>query len=170
MGQFVNTGNFYLWTKPMAPQHDVATTVRARIPAQPPLLTEAQILSMGDEQYMGEAQKQCFRALLIALEELLEARAQSSAAEIATASVGADPVDRATAEEEHQLAIAARARDAAQLADVRAALKRIDADEFGWCVETGDMIGVGRLLICPTTTLCVEAQQRRESRTSRYRS
>lgn len=153
----------------MAPQQNVAIAVQARIPAQLPQITEAQILCMGDE-YMGTAQKQCFRSLLVALEELLEARARSSAAEIAIGSAGADPIDRASAEEEHQLAIAARARDAAQLIEVRAALKRIDADEFGWCVETGDMIGVGRLLICPTTTLCVEAQQRRESKTTRYRS
>jgi len=153
----------------MAPQQNVAIAVQARIPAQLPQITEAHILRTGDE-YMGTAQKQCFRSLLVALEELLEARALSSAAEIAIGSVGADPIDRASAEEEHQLAIAARARDAAQLIEVRAALKRIDADEFGWCVETGDMIGVGRLLICPTTTLCVEAQQRRESKTTRYRS
>jgi DnaK suppressor protein len=153
----------------MAPQQNVAIAVQARMPVQLPQITEAQILRM-DEEYMGEAQKQCFRSLLVALEELLDARGRSSAAEIAIGSAGADPIDRASAEEEHQLAITARARDAAQLIEVRAALKRIDADEFGWCVETGDMIGVGRLLICPTTTLCVEAQQRRESKTTRYKS
>ena len=48
-------------------------------------------------------------------------------------------------------------------------LRRIEAGDFGWCIETGDMIGVGRLLVCPTTTRCVEAQQRRESLTTRYR-
>ena len=84
-------------------------------------------------------------------------------------SAEADPVDRASVEEEHQLAIAVRARDASQLVEVRAALRRIEAGDFGWCIETGDMIGVGRLLVCPTTTLCVEAQQRRESLTTRYR-
>lgn len=60
-------------------------------------------------------------------------------------------------------------RDTDQLSGVRLALARIDADEYGWCHETGEMIGVVRLLICPTTTLSVGAQQRRESKTSRYR-
>jgi DnaK suppressor protein len=154
----------------MALQQHAAIESQSLNRAHPPQLTGEQILCMGEEHYMGEAQKKCFRALLIAMEELLEARARESAAEIAIGGAGADPIDRASAEEEHQLAIAARARDAVQLVQVRAALKRIDADEFGWCVETGDMIGIGRLLICPTTTLCVEAQQRSESKTTRYRS
>jgi len=154
----------------MALQRHVAIESQSRNRAQPPQLTEEQILCMGDEHYMGEAQKKCFQALLIAMEELLEARARQSAADIAIGSAGADPIDRASAEEEHQLAIAARARDAAQLVQVREALKRIDAAEFDWCVETGDMIGIGRLFICPTTTLCVEAQQRSESKTTWYRS
>jgi RNA polymerase-binding protein DksA len=96
---------------------------------------------------MDESQKRCFRALLVALQELLEARTRSSAAEIAIGSARADPADRASAEEQHELALAARVRDAAQLVDLRAALKRIEADEFGWCTEAGDMILVGRLLI-----------------------
>lgn len=41
--------------------------------------------------------------------------------------------------------------------ELGAAIKGIDADEFGWCVETGEMIGIGRLLVCPTAILCVEA-------------
>lgn len=139
---------------------------RKRVPA----LNETQIVSMGEASYMDEAQKQFFRARLIAIEEMLQARSREAAAEIAVSATGADPIDRASAEEEHQLALAARARDSEQLLEVRAALKRIDTDEFGWCVETGDMIGVGRLLVCPTATLCVEAQQRRESKTTRYRS
>ena len=151
---------------------DVATSTKAatRVRVVPPQLNEAQILRMSHDEYMCEAQKQCFQALLVALEKTLEARARSSSAEIAVATTGADPIDRASAEEEHQQALASRARDAAQLVQVRAALKRIDADEFGWCEETGDMIGVGRLLACPTTTLCVEAQQRLEIKTTRYRS
>ena len=144
----------------------IADQARNKIQLHP--LTEKQILQM-DNEYMGEAQKNCFRALLVAQEEQMAARARSSSAEIASGSTEADPIDRASAEEEHQLAIAARSRDAAQLIEVRAALRRIEADEFGWCADTGGMIGLGRLLICPTTTLCVEAQQRRESQTTRYR-
>lgn len=135
-----------------------------------PQLTEDEMISMGEEHYMGPTQKDCFRALLVAMAQPLEIRARASAAEIAVGTAEADPADRASAEEEHQLAIGARARDAAQLHQIRAALERIEADEFGWCVETGDMIGIGRLLVCPTTTFCIEAQQRRESKITRYRN
>jgi DnaK suppressor protein len=144
--------------------------IHERNPALAVPRTATRLAGMVDADYMGTAQKQCFRALLTALEELLEARARTASAEIAIGSAGADPIDRASAEEEHQLAIGARARDAAQLLEIRAAIKRLDADEFGWCLETGEMIGVGRLLICPTTTLCVEAQQRRENKAMCYRS
>ena len=55
-------------------------------------------------------------------------------------------------------------------ADIAFANRRtVDAGQFGWCVETGEPIGVDRLLICPTATLCFEAQQLRESITRRYR-
>lgn len=154
----------------MAQHQTAATAIQARIQTRLPHLTEAQIRRMNGEKYMGAVHKRYFRALLLALEKSLEARVRSSAADIAIGSAGADPIDRASAEEEHQLAIGARVRDAAQLVEVRAALMRLDADEFGWCIETGDEIGLGRLRICPTATLCVEAQQRRESKTSRYRS
>ena len=137
---------------------------------QAPAFDEKQIVSMGEKSYMDETQKLFFRKRLVAIEEMLVARSREAAAEIAVSATGADPFDRASAEEEHQLALTARSRDSEQLLEVRAAIRRIDDDEFGWCAETGEMIGVGRLLICPTTTLCVEAQQRRESKTTRYRS
>ena len=131
---------------------------------------EARLVRVRAAEYMGSAQKRFFRVLLTDLAESLSARLKSAAAEIAAGTAGADPLDRASAEEKHQLAIAARARDAMQLVEVRAALKRIDTGEYGWCVETGEVIGWGRLLICPTAVLCIEAQQRRETKTSRFRN
>jgi DnaK suppressor protein len=152
------------------PRHqNVTVAAQQQKPMHRLALTEAQIVRMDDAQYMSDEQKQFFRGRLTALQDVLQARSRESAAEIAIVSAAADPVDRASDEEEHRLAIASRMRDADQLIEVRVALARIDADEFGWCDETGEMIGVGRLLICPTTMLCVEAQQRRESKTSRYR-
>ncbi|WP_058048791.1 TraR/DksA family transcriptional regulator [Janthinobacterium sp. Ant5-2-1] len=149
-------------------EHSFAAAFMAddRIRVRP--LTELQLVQMDDVHYMSESQKNFFRARLVALEEWLKARTRTTSAEIATCSAGADPADRASAEEEHQLAIGARVRDAEKLLDVAAAIKRIDQDSFGWCLDTGEMIGVGRLLICPTTVLCVEAQQRRESKNSHY--
>ena len=42
--------------------------------------------------------------------------------------------------------------------------QRIDSGDYGWCEETGDPIGIARLLARPTATLTIEAQQRRETR------
>lgn len=82
----------------MAPQQNVAQAVQERetIP-----LTEKQIVHMDDAHYMSESQKQFFRSRLAALSELLLAMSRESAAEIAVGAAGADPVDRASAEEEH---------------------------------------------------------------------
>ena len=79
-----------------------------------------------------------------------------------------DPADRATIEEEHALELRTRDRERKLLKKVKAALKRIEDGDYGWCEETGEPIGVApqkapaRLIARPTATLSLEAQQRRE--------
>ena len=73
-----------------------------------------------------------------------------------------DPADRATIEEEHALELRTRDRERKLLKKVQAAIKRIDDGDYGWCEETGEPIGVARLLARPTATLSLEAQERRE--------
>ena len=48
------------------------------------------------------------------------------------------------------------------LKKIEQSIQRIDAGDYGYCDETGEPIGVGRLLARPTATLSLEAQQRRE--------
>ena len=79
-----------------------------------------------------------------------------------------DPADRATIEEEHALELRTRDRERKLLKKVQAALKRIEDGEYGYCEETGDPIGVARLLARPTATLSLEAQQRRELKQKLY--
>ena len=146
-------------------RHKTPTRVNASIP-----LTEAQIMAMPDSEYMNAAQLEFFSSLLAVREDALLAKARRADIEIATSAAGADPVDRASAEEEHRLALGARARDAAQLLQIRATLGRIAAGDFGYCSETGEPIGIARLLIQPTTVLTTEAQQRRESTSRRFRA
>ena len=78
------------------------------------------------------------------------------------------PIDRATIEEEHALELRTRDRERKLLKKVQAAIKRIDEGEYGWCAETGEPIGVARLLARPTATLSLEAQQRRELKQKMY--
>ncbi|MBS0610750.1 MAG: RNA polymerase-binding protein DksA, partial [Proteobacteria bacterium] len=73
-----------------------------------------------------------------------------------------DPADRATIEEEHALELRTRDRERKLLKKIEQSIARIDAGDYGYCDETGEPIGVGRLLARPTATLSLEAQQRRE--------
>jgi len=73
-----------------------------------------------------------------------------------------DPADRATIEEEHALELRTRDRERKLLKKIEQSITRIDAGDYGYCDETGEPIGVGRLLARPTATLALEAQQRRE--------
>lgn len=147
------------------PRHRKASSP-SRTPA---LLTKAQVCAMPDSDYMNPAQLAFFTALLTEIEVDLVNKAQRADIEIAAGAIGADPVDRASAEEEHRMALHTRARDARQLLEVRAALVRISSGEFGYCDETGDPISIERLMVRPTTVLTTEAQQRKESRTRRFR-
>ena len=79
-----------------------------------------------------------------------------------------DPADRATIEEEHALELRTRDRERKLLKKVQQSLQKIDNGEYGWCEETGDPIGVARLLARPTATLSLEAQQRRELKQRMY--
>ena len=79
-----------------------------------------------------------------------------------------DPADRATIEEEHALELRTRDRERKLLKKVQAASQRIDSGDYGWCEETGEPIGVARLLARPTATLCLDAQLRREIRQKMY--
>jgi DnaK suppressor protein len=48
------------------------------------------------------------------------------------------------------------------LKKIEQSIQRIDSGDYGYCDETGEAIGVGRLLARPTASLSLEAQERRE--------
>lgn len=122
------------------------------------LISEVKLMGMDAAEYMSSEQLAFFMARLDAQADTLASRARLAATELASCSSVADPADRASAEEEHTLAFRNRVRDAAQLLEVRAALRRIESGEFGWWDHTWEMIGLRRLLACPTTVLSFEAQ------------
>ncbi|HBC69163.1 MAG TPA: RNA polymerase-binding protein DksA [Sutterella sp.] len=126
------------------------------------LLTEEEILKMDDSEYMNERQLEFFRNRLSQMEAQLRHNAGQTTENLRETTVVPDPADRATIEEEHALELRTRDRERKLLKKVQAAIKRIDDGEYGWCEETGEPIGVKRLLARPTATLSLEAQQRRE--------
>ena len=128
-------------------------------------LTEQQLLAMPESDYMSDVQLAFFRTKLEMLRSEVLAHAQQTADELrAEVTVFADPADRATIEEEHNLEQRTRQHGRRLLEMVAQALTRIDSGDYGWCEETGEPIGIARLLATPTASLTVEAQQRRELR------
>jgi DnaK suppressor protein len=79
-----------------------------------------------------------------------------------------DPNDRATQEEEFILELRTRDRERKLIRKIDDALKRIEDGSYGYCLETGEEIGVKRLEARPVATLSIEAQERRERRERQY--
>lgn len=125
-------------------------------------LTEQELLAMSDKDYMNDKQLEFFRNRLTEMEAELRHNAGQTTENLRESTVVPDPADRATIEEEHALELRTRDRERKLLKKVQAAIKRIDEDEYGYCEETGEPIGVRRLLARPTATLSLEAQERRE--------
>lgn len=126
------------------------------------LLTEAEILVMPEEDYMNPAQLEFFRLRLSKMRDELLENAASTGANLRENELVADPADRATVEEEHALELRVRDRERKLIKKIEEALGRIAEGDYGWCEETGDPIGIGRLLARPTATLSIDAQERRE--------
>ena len=126
-------------------------------------LTEAELMAMPDSEYMNEKQLDFFRAKLTALKDDLLSNAGETTEHLREdTSIVPDPADRATIEEEHALELRTRDRERKLLKKIGQSLARIDAGDYGFCDETGEPIGLGRLIARPTATLSLEAQQRRE--------
>jgi DnaK suppressor protein len=79
-----------------------------------------------------------------------------------------DPNDRATQEEEFSLELRTRDRERKLIRKIDEALKRVEDGSYGYCLETGEEIGVKRLEARPVATLTIEAQERRERRERQY--
>jgi DnaK suppressor protein len=126
-------------------------------------LTDADLMAMPDAEYMNDVQMAAFRLKLSTLkQEILNSAGETTEHLREDTSVVPDPADRATIEEEHALELRTRDRERKLLKKIEQSIGRIDAGDYGYCDETGEPIGVGRLLARPTATLSLEAQQRRE--------
>jgi DnaK suppressor protein len=126
-------------------------------------LTEAELLAMPEGEYMNDKQIDFFRACLQKQKDDLLSNAGETTEHLREdTTIVPDPADRATIEEEHALELRTRDRERKLLKKISQAMSRLDTGEYGFCDETGEPIGLMRLLARPTATLSLEAQQRRE--------
>ncbi len=136
--------------------------------AQPKVLTEEELLAMPEADYMNAAQLAFFQNRLKGLEAEILANAGATTENLRETQFVPDPADRATIEEEHALELRTRDRERKLLKKVQQSLQLIESGEYGWCEETGEAIGIPRLLARPTANLSLEAQERREKRQKLY--
>ena len=126
-------------------------------------LSDADLIAMPDDEYMNDTQMAFFRLKLTKLKQDILSNAGETTEHLREDTVVVpDPADRATIEEEHALELRTRDRERKLLKKIEQSIQRIDAGDYGYCDETGESIGVGRLLARPTANLSLEAQQRRE--------
>ena len=131
-------------------------------------LSEAELLRAPASQYMSAEQLAFFRERLLETQKELLEKADLTSEHLREHEIEADPTDQATIEEEYALELRARDRERKLLKKIDEALRRIEDGSYGYCEETGDPIGIPRLIARPTATLTIEAQSRREQKQKLY--
>lgn len=129
-----------------------------------PIISEEELLKMSEDDYMNDVQLAFFKNRLLELETELLQDAKETAEHLRETEVVPDPADRATIEEEHSLELRTRDRERKLLKKIRHCITLIESGDYGFCKETGEPIGVRRLLARPTAELTYEAQEREEKR------
>lgn len=125
-------------------------------------LTEEDLLNAPEEEYMNAEQLEFFRQRLMAQRGEIENDIARARNELSNGENEPDELDRASAEEERWLSLRISEREGKLLRKIDEAIQRIDDGEYGYCEDTGDPIGIPRLLARPTATLSAEAKTRRE--------
>ena len=116
-----------------------------------------------DEEFMNPMMQEFFRQRLVEWKkDLLRESGQTVMNMQSTSSQEADIADRASLESERSLELRTRDRERKLISKIDAALRRIEAGDYGYCEDTGEPISVNRLIARPIATLSIEAQERHE--------
>jgi DnaK suppressor protein len=116
-----------------------------------------------NEPYMNRRQLLYFRAQLWAWRRELQQKAAANLIQFKNDSVRPPEwIDKVNQDAENTMACSTQQRTLRLLRQIEAALQRIEQGEYGYCKETGEEIGIRRLMAYPIALLSVEAQERRE--------
>lgn len=133
-------------------------------------MTEAELLAQPADAYMNEVQQAFFRDLLLRQRAELQTRIAEEFLILREQEPSSDPADLGSAEEQRQWQLRLLERQKKLLDKIDDSLDALARGEYGWCTETGEPIGLKRLLLRPTTTLCIEAKERQEEREKHQRT
>jgi DnaK suppressor protein len=123
-----------------------------------------------DEPFMNRRQLRYFKGKLVGWrDELVRESSQTLMNLQETGGAQPDLADRASAESDRSLELRTRDRERKLIGKIDEALGRIDDGSYGYCVESGEPIGLRRLEARPIATLSIEAQERHERREKVYR-
>jgi len=131
--------------------------------------TEAKIKKAATSRYMNQDQLDFFKDRLINMKKELRQHLENERSELSKQSRECDDLDRAQIEEEIHLRLRILDRESKLLPKIDEAIKRIDEGSYGYCVNTGEAIGVERLLVRPTALFCAEEKNRQERIEKAYR-
>lgn len=133
-------------------------------------MTQSEIMAMPADQYMNPVQMAFFEGLL--REKMAEAVASIESARKAIAALGVvpDEVDQASIEEERVALSRTLERLNLQVQSIKHSLKSISDESYGYCEDTGEEIGLARLLAQPTARLSAAAQAAHEMQRKHYKA
>ena len=121
------------------------------------------------EEYMSPEQTEHFKNILFSWKKLLMTEAEKTMDHMKQdSSKLSDPNDAATQEEGFRLELRTRDRERKLISKIDQALSRIDDGSYGFCEDTGEPIGLKRLMARPVATLCIAAQEKHEKEEKVY--
>lgn len=132
-------------------------------------LTEKQIKEAPESDYMNAEQLEFFKNKLLELYESTSARIQEAKEQMASPLDDSDPNDRATLEEQSNIALRIVEREQKLLPKIRQSLERIRLETYGYCLESAEPIGIPRLLARPTAEYCAEVKEVKEIKEEQYK-
>ncbi|MCT8127332.1 molecular chaperone DnaK [Alishewanella sp. BS5-314] len=118
----------------------------------------ARLLASPDEDYMNEEQLEFFKGYLLDLKQRTMLHIDELKQQLSSPPELSDEVDRAQYEEESRLSLRIMDRERKLLPKIDQALTRIARREFGYCLETGEPIGLARLFIRPVSEYCADVK------------
>ena len=132
------------------------------------MLTEEEIIAASEDDYMNDKQLAFFQQRLLEMRESLIESGENEQIGNLDTERSADESDRATQEEQYWIQVHMKERETNLIKDIDKALHRIRTGDYGFCEDTGEDIGIQRLLIRPTSIYTAETQARRELQTRQY--
>ncbi|WP_269936036.1 RNA polymerase-binding protein DksA [Serratia liquefaciens] len=128
------------------------------------MLNQQQLLAMPESDYMNPAQRAFFRQRLLDEQQKLLQHIEALKQDIDSGEVSGDEADKAAREEDLRLLFRQLDRESRLLPKISAALTRLYNGDYGYCRESGEPIGLARLLLRPTAELSIEAKTAQEMR------